>query len=260
MARYNKAGLAQDEKNGDPVQKSMSSNDVKKRDEWWKLSARHQQQWFKKLRKEQGTRFIATEKGFPTPDNLLAPLGLVYAIVIRDPVARFVSYYFWRWRDKSFFANLRALATSYISSTFRPAVARLQSNAPAFADFVDSEMPLDGYYIRRLLGIEDPTFSVDIHHLNQAKATLENVFSLILITENLAEFGPLLSSSLGWQHTSFSKFYQKANPPPDIDRLIAWRLDWRDEIRRLMPLDSRFYSFAKDLATIRLQTTTALNS
>ena len=241
MARGNEAGLARRERNGDPVSGST-------REEWWRLPARSQARWFLRLRKDDNVRFVATEKGFPPPSQLLAPVNLVYAVVVREPVGRFVSYYFWRWRDKS------NVVGNYLRSAFfsEDKIARLAPKAPTFADFVDSEAPLDGYYVRRFNGIENATHTVNSQDLHSAKRILSDVFSLVLITERLQDFQPLVEQVLGWPQNEFNAFYRKANPKPDLQRLEAWRQDWRQEITRRMPLDSAFYAHATQVAEKRL--------
>mmetsp|Transcript_12597 Transcript_12597/g.41296 ORF Transcript_12597/g.41296 Transcript_12597/m.41296 type:complete len:354 (-) Transcript_12597:1717-2778(-) len=242
-ARGNRAGLARNERNGDPVSDGG-------RQEWWRLSPATQARWFRTLRRKKGVRFVATEKGFPSA-NLLAPVDLVYAIVIREPASRFVSYYFWRWRDKSL--KTRTRVALWRSGLLRGGLnATLAPNAPSFDTFVDAEAPLDGYYVRRLLGVEDPRRIVVEGDLLNAQRVLSDVFSLVLITEHLADFQPLLADILGWRDTNFAAFYRKNNPPPDLSKLAAWRPDWRAEIKRRIPLDSRFYRFAAALATDRL--------
>ena len=169
--------------------------------------------------------------------------------VVREPVRRFVSYYFWRWRDKSTFREVSA----WISP---PTQARLASTAPTFEAFVKEEAPLDGYYVRRLLGIDDPTrrrVLINETHLHRAKTRLSDLFSLILITERLVDFEPLLSKVLGWDDVHFASFYRKSNPSPDLSRLATWRSDWREELRRQMPLDAGFYDFANRVADRRLE-------
>ena len=71
MARANRAGLAAVERNGDPEVRG-------RRVEWWTLGPPAQARWFRNLRDVDAVRFVATEKGFPAPNNLLAPAGLVY--------------------------------------------------------------------------------------------------------------------------------------------------------------------------------------
>jgi len=199
---------------------------------------------------------VSTEKGFPAADRLLAPVDVIYAIVVREPVSRFVSYYFWRWRDKSWTSSL-ALALARNVSTL---TATLAPNAPTFEAFVASEAPLDGYYVRRLTGIADDAATVTEADLHAATRVLEDTFSLVLITERLRDFGPLVRDVLGWPHTQFDRFHKKSNPPPDVARLRLWRPDWRDHIASHMPLDSRFYQHASTLARDRLLSSSATSS
>lgn len=258
MARGNAAGLAAEERNGDPV------GEGRERVAWWTLDAQAQARWFARLRGRDGVRFVSTEKGFPRySTNLLAPAGLVYAIVVREPARRFVSYYFWKWRDVSAFELLRVKARRAVPSLFGGAgrdIARLRAGAPTFEAFVDAETranggTLDGYYVRRLLGVapEDATaFSLDAGALADATTVLARAFSLVLLTERLADLGPLVAAALDWRRTDFADFHAKSNPAPDLAKLAAWRDDWSDEIARRMPLDVQFYDFAARLCQARL--------
>ena len=251
MARGNRAGLAAVERNGDP---SVGGARV----EWWALPPRRQSRWFAKLRERDGVRFVSTEKGFPrSPTHLLAPKKLVYAIVVREPARRFVSYYFWKWRDASYAAVARARLRAAFPALLGAGreVARLRPGAPTFAAFVGSESPLDGYYVRRLLGVppeEAASFPLDAAALADATAVLRRVFSLVLVTERLADLAPVVAAALGWDRPDFAAFHAKSNPAPDVAKLVAWRDDWREEIGRRMPLDVQFYAVADDLCRRRL--------
>ena len=182
--------------------------------------------------------------------NLLAPYPnkLVYAIVVREPTRRFVSYYFWKWRRK----DLYAVATKRIRGNSD--VAEVSDDAPSFGRFVEREAPLDAYYVRRLLGMgERGGGPVDDKALDRAKAVLSRTFSLILLTERLGDFGPLVKRTLGWASSDFDAFRAKRNPAPDTRLLEAWRPDWNEEIARRMPLDRGFYAYAAELADARMK-------
>ena len=241
MARKNKAGLARVNRNGDPELQG-------RRVPWWTMAAPAQKRWFASLR-AQDVRFVATEKGFPSASNLLAPYPskLVYAIVVREPSKRFVSYYFWKWRRKDW----QAVASKRIRGNAR--VAEVAPDAPSFGEFFERETPLDAYYVRRLLGLGETGGTVDELALERAKAVLRRTFSLVLLTERLGDFGPLVQRTLGWAASDFDAFRAKANPAPDTKLLEAWRSDWSAEIARRMPLDGAFYAYAAELAEARLR-------
>ena len=168
--------------------------------------------------------------------NLLAPFPnrLVYAIVVREPTRRFVSYYFWKWRRK----DLMSIAAKRMMGNSD--VAEVSADAPSFKQFVEREQPLDAYYVRRLLGMGERGGTVDEKALERAKAVLSRTFSLILLTEKLGDFGPLVQRTLGWAASDFDAFRAKKNPAPDTRLLEAWRPDWSEEIARRMPLDREF--------------------
>ena len=241
MARGNSAGLARVNRNGDP---ELGGRRVP----WWTMPAAQQARWFASLR-QQDVRFVATEKGFPGSANLLAPVPnkLVYAIVVREPTRRFVSYYFWKWRRK----DLYAVATKKLRGNSD--VAEVSADAPSFKQFVEREQPLDAYYVRRLLGMGERAGVVDDRALERAKAVLSRTFSLILLTERLGDFGPLVQRTLGWTASDFDAFRAKKNPAPDTRLLEAWRPDWSEEIGRRMPLDRGFYAYAAELAEARMK-------
>ena len=180
--------------------------------------------------------------------NLLAPFPnkLVYAIVVREPTRRFVSYYFWKWRRKDW----RAVATKKMIGNSD--VAEVSADAPSFGRFVEREAPLDAYYVRRLLGMGETGGVVDDKALARAKDVLRRTFSVILLTEKLNDFGPLVQRTLGWASSDFDAFRAKRNPAPNLKLLEAWRQDWNEEIARRMPLDRDFYAYAAGLAEARM--------
>ena len=181
--------------------------------------------------------------------NLLAPFPnkLVYAIVVREPTRRFVSYYFWKWRRKDW----RAVATKKMIGNSD--VAEVSADAPSFGRFVEREAPLDAYYVRRLLGMGETGGVVDDKALARAKDVLRRTFSVILLTEKLNDFGPLVQRTLGWASSDFDAFRAKRNPAPNLKLLEAWRQDWNEEIARRMPLDRDFYAYAAGLAEARMK-------
>ena len=89
--------------------------------------------------------------------------------------------------------------------------------------------------------------------LAKAKDVLRSTFSLILLTERLGDFGPLVQKTLGWTASDFDAFRAKKNPAPDTRLLEAWRPDWSEEIGRRMPLDRGFYAYAAELAEARMK-------
>ena len=180
--------------------------------------------------------------------NLLAPFPnkLVYAIVVREPTRRFVSYYFWKWRRKDW----RAVATKKMIGNSD--VAEVSADAPSFGRFVEREAPLDAYYVRRLLGMGETGGVVDDKALARAKDVLRRTFSVILLTEKLNDFGPLVQRTLGWASSDFDAFRAKRNPAPNLKLLEAWRQDWNEEIALRMPLDRDFYAYAAGLAEERM--------
>ena len=95
--------------------------------------------------------------------------------------------------------------------------------------------------------------TVDDKALERAKAVLSRTFSLILLTEKLGDFGPLVQRTLGWTASDFDAFRAKKNPAPDTRLLEAWRPDWSEEIARRMPLDRGFYAYAAELAEARMK-------
>lgn len=219
------------------------------REEWWTQEAREQWAWFRRLR-HGGTRFISTEKGFPKADRLLAPTGIIYAIVVREPTARIVSYYFWRYRD----ASATAKAKAYVATAMglqRGTVA-LRRGAPSFQSFIKDESPLDGYYIKRLVGKLEGDVLQDTD-LEDALRVLRTCFSIVLVTERLDKLDPIVRAKIGWWKSSFRESRQKASPKPDYDLLRKWRPDWRDEIRRQIPLDSSFYQVAVAVSDRQLE-------
>ena len=133
-------------------------------------------------------------------------------------------------------------------------VAEVSDDAPSFGRFVEREAPLDAYYVRRLLGMgETGGGTADETALAKAKDVLRRTFSVILLTEKLNDFGPLVQRTLGWASSDFDAFRAKRNPAPNLKLLEAWRQDWNEEIARRMPLDRDFYAYAAGLAEARMK-------
>lgn len=219
------------------------------REEWWNQEAREQLAWFRRLR-HGGTRFVSTEKGFPKADRLLAPAGIIYAIVVREPTARIVSYYFWRYRDASATAKARAYAANAMG--LQRGTVVLRSGAPSFQSFVKDESPLDGYYVKRLVGKLEGDSLLDTD-LDDALRVLNTCFSIVLVTERLDKLDPIVRAKIGWWKSSFRDSRQKASPKPDFAILRKWRPDWHDEIQRQIPLDSSFYQVALAISDRQLE-------
>ena len=95
--------------------------------------------------------------------------------------------------------------------------------------------------------------TVEDKALDRAKAVLSRTFSLILLTEKLNDFGPLVKRTLGWASSDFDAFRAKRNPAPNLKLLEAWRQDWNEEIARRMPMDRDFYAYAAGLAEARMK-------
>ena len=132
-------------------------------------------------------------------------------------------------------------------------VAEVSADAPSFGRFVEREAPLDAYYVRRLLGMGETGGVVDDKALARAKDVLRRTFSVILLTEKLNDFGPLVKRTLGWASSDFDAFRAKRNPAPNLKLLEAWRQDWNEEIALRMPLDRDFYAYAAGLAEERMK-------
>ena len=75
---------------------------------------------------------------------------------------------------------------------------------------------------------------------------LRRDFSLVLVTEWLAQLGPLVRRTVGWRRSDFGEFHQKSNAI-DYAEAKAWRPDFKAELTRRVPLDTRLYKYAREL-------------
>lgn len=170
--------------------------------------------------------------------------------MVREPTARIVSYYFWRYRDASATAKAKAYAVEAMG--LQRGTVVLRSGAPSFQNFVKDESPLDGYYVKRLAGKLEGE-PLQHNDLDDALRVLSTCFSIVLVTERLDKLDPIVRAKIGWWKSSFRESRQKASPKPDLALLRKWRPDWRDEIQRQIPIDSSLYQVALAISDRQLE-------
>ena len=181
LAKANGATLMPKYSNGNPLDATGA------RIPFWTFAPEKQARWAAKVRAKYGTDMVVTEFGFPSPVGLLPPGHFLYITVMREPVTRLVSNFFWRYRR-------------YFSGQPEP---RLPLGAsPKFGDFAARQVNMYAHTLSGNGGALGPS------DLGAATVTLR-YFSVILICEWLDSSAKVLSRHLGWSITDFGAFHEK---------------------------------------------------
>jgi len=238
LAQANGAGLAPYNSNGNPLAGPAPGAE---RVPFWEWAPSAQVGWAQKLRRAHGADMVVTEFGFPGPANLVAPGPFLYVTILREPVSRLVSNFFWRYRR-------------FFSGEPEPRLAPGQ--APNFQDFARKHVD---FYVHTLAGRGEARGEADKPPLGEAdlaraKETLEFGFSLVLICEWLDHSAPLLERHLGWAITDFGAFHLKENSGLKDYGLVkrSYGAEWKAKLAEENILDVRLYAQAQVMAADRL--------
>lgn len=226
LAKANGATLLPRNSNGNP----LSRNGV--RIPFWNFSPEEQAVWARRIRKKFGTDTVVTEFGFPAPQGLLAPGPFLYVTVMREPVKRLVSNFFWRYRR-------------FFSGQHEP---RLPLGG--FPDF--------GEFAKKQVNIYTHTLSGNAGSLGHKDLAIATVilrhFSIILVCEWLDNTAALLALHLGWAITDFKGFHEKENSAlKDYGVLSSWDGDWRIKLQHMNSFDALVYEKAQGMASKQLE-------
>jgi len=229
LAQANGATLMPSNSNGNPLDITGT------RIPFWSYNAEAQTKWANEIRSKYGTNMVVTEFNFPNPTQLSAPLPFLYITIVREPVTRLVSNFFWRYRR-------------HFSGLPEPRLKKGES--PDFKSFAAQHR---NYYIHMLTGMIEGT-PIDSSHLVAASNTLET-FSVILICEWLSETAELLYLKLGWKINDFNSFHLKENSGLKDYNLIkmAYGNNWKLSLTDENILDISLYKHAKRVATKQLE-------
>mmetsp|Transcript_56690 Transcript_56690/g.111966 ORF Transcript_56690/g.111966 Transcript_56690/m.111966 type:complete len:482 (+) Transcript_56690:135-1580(+) len=231
LAQANGANLMPANSNGNPL------GGDGKRIPFWEFGPAEQVAWAADVQRRHGTDFVVTEFGFPGPLSLLAPLPFLYVTILREPVSRLVSNFFWRYRR-------------YFSGQPEPRLPIGQP--PEFKEFADLHVD---FYVHTLTG-EPQGKKLGPEHLAAAQRSL-SAFSLVLVCEWLASSSPVLAKHLGWAITDFDAFHEKENGGLKDYGLVkaAFGNDWRAALASPShnALDVALYAHAKTLAAQQLR-------
>jgi len=151
---------------------------------------------FGEQKRLHGTDFVATEFGFPSAAGFGAPLPYLFVTVMREPVSRLVSNFFWRFRR-----HFGGLPEPRLTAGAKP-------------DFAAFALHHRNFYVRALAGAPEPGpgggAALTEEHLSAAQRAL-GAFSVVLICEWLGGSAGLLERHLGWRVTDFEAFHEKKN-------------------------------------------------
>jgi len=229
LAEANGARFMPRNQNGNPL-----TRDSYERIQFWAMSPERQVAWAQDIRRRYRTDTIVSEFGFPTGHGLVTPLPFFYVTILREPLSRIVSNFFWRFRR--YFAGVPEMPN------------RLPPGAtPKFGDFAMKNLNL---YVSTLVGKEGALQDID---LQEAMQRLE-IFSLVLICEWLSSSAKVLEKRLGWKITDFNAFHEKENSAQKDYRLLqAWDPDWKEALARLNAYDLQLYASGQRIAARQLQ-------
>jgi len=244
-AEANGARLYPWNSNGNPLEAGKGGGRIP----FWTYDGAKQAAFANAARRDSGCNLMATEFGFPSPaSNLLAPQPYLYITVLREPVARVVSNFFWRYRLYFNGGHAAGKGTPKQRARLKP------GQKPDFGEFVEGHIDL---YVRTLSGggtaePDSPTGALTEADLDTAKRTLKQ-FSIVLITEWMEASAPLLREHLDWAITDFGAFHEKENKMlKDFALLETWDPDWKARLASLNKLDVSFYKHAQDVSKAQL--------
>lgn len=225
LAQANGVTLMPRNQNGNPL------NRQGERVAFWNYDPRGQAAWRDRIRDKYSCDMVVTEFGFPASTNFLAPLPFIYVTVLREPVSRMVSNFFWRYRR--FFAG-------------EPEPRLPKGAKPQFRDMAERQR---NFYVNTLArdgGDDEGRLKMAKHRLS--------LFTVVLICEWLDKSAELLQRQLGWPITDFEAFHEKENSGlKDYSYLTDWHPEWRIQLQDQNDLDVDLYGHAQLLARKQLK-------
>ncbi len=181
-----------------------------------------------------GIRMFRGHMGFGVHQYLPGPT--TYFTVLRDPVDRVISYYYF----------IRRTASHYLHDFISEGEIDLKS-------FIESKahVMIDNAQTRVISGVwHGPKFGqCSPEMLERAKQHLQDEFAVIGLTERFNETLLLLSKTFGWRHL----YYTRKNVSRKRPRKEDLSGDTLDAVIRANRLDMELYEFGKRLFEAHLQ-------
>lgn len=164
----------------------------------------------------------------------LLPWPVDYVTILREPVDRVVSHFYYASRMETSPLHQEVLATG-------GDLAAYVTRAPSQAYFNNGQT--------RLLGSADPKTAAPagMPALIAAKRRLAEEFAFIGLTERLDDFVTALAAAYDWRRPKLRWHNRGSNRPP----LAAIPAETRQTIERFNALDIDLYRYAAELASKR---------
>lgn len=177
---------------------------------------------FQRLPEKRRRRLQVVRGHFPYGIHQFLPQGATYITMLRDPVARVLSAYY--------FVLRRPL---------NPMHRRVKKERLGVADCLRLFPRLRNVQCKYIAGVEE-TAESDERLLEMAKENLLNSFSIVGISERFEESLVLIAKKLGWQ-LSFYQNQRVAKQRPSVSPELV------NLIREQNPLDEELYRFGREL-------------
>lgn len=247
IARSN-AELPQLEKNGRPLTQTKASLSLTPQlVEFWAMEPKAALSYFASvLRERKGPLFVAAESNWPSPAHLLAPDPVSYVLVVRHPIDRLVSLFWWRRR----YSGGRSKPAHQLAATLPP------------EQFLDAMLQNEtNYYVRMFSQgacttpspLQSPLEASKVWErcaLPVATRTL-GFFSAVLLTDRLDDSTALLRLTLGWRNLPKVP-HGKLNEAPRPSDAVAAVESWKPRAISSNEIDLRWYAKAQALGTQQL--------
>jgi hypothetical protein len=175
---------------------------------------------FKTLSEERRRRFRVVRGHMGYGIHEFLPQGGTYITMLREPVARVLSSYYFILRRP-----------------LHPHHRKLKKNQLGIEEYLRLFPDRDNVQCRFVAGVQDGA-SYDDHILEIAKENLTKSFSVIGLSERFEESLVLLAKTFGWEIPYFEN-WKVAKVRPAIDPRVI------DRIRERNHLDIQLYDFAK---------------
>ncbi len=152
-----------------------------------------------------------------------------YVTILREPVARIISHYFYVKRTPSHYLHEK--------------VVKHNMSLKEYA-LSDLSHELDNGQTRLIAGAEEiPVGECDLSTLNVAKTNLKKEFTVVGLTENFEETLMLFKQKLGWKNI----FYYKKNVTQKTQKSSEYSIDLINAIKERNKYDLELYELAKEI-------------
>jgi hypothetical protein len=181
------------------------------------------------IEQREPIRLLKGHMAFGLHESLVG--SSTYITLLRDPVDRIISHYYYVKRVPSHYLHQRVMERSM-----------------SLREYASSKLTdeLDNGQVRLLAGVDSdrsvPIGACDTALLNVAKQNIETHFSLVGLSERFDESLALMAILLGWDWTPSYTNLNVSTNRPEKGRIDA---STRKRIEQANPLDCEIYAWAK---------------